>query len=225
MTSTTTAATATATATATSKYSSQYIGLDPLLWTSARLFIRDIICAVPYIPSPPQQNSLGKTSTATTTSSPQALSGVYILQPSGRFLRSVEIVGIVTSVDEKHQMLIYTVDDGTGSVSCVVWINEAVRNSFDNRPKALAVGTLVRISGRVGEYRGAKQLLVNADTGIDTLDDPNAETAAWMERLELFDRVYSVSIDQYITPELIQQIEINTAPPAKDTTKSKAIKR
>lgn len=85
------------------------------------------------------------------------------------------------------------VDDGTGCLECVVWLNSAgddggatltagggaVSNGdFSIDLRGLRLGALVRCQGRVAEYREKLQLKVDA---VQRCDDANAEPLFWLD--------------------------------------------
>ncbi|KAJ2451450.1 hypothetical protein EV183_003584 [Coemansia sp. RSA 2336] len=89
-------------------------GLDPLFWTSAKLFVADLLTALP-----------------------SGSASVFFVG-NQRIVRSVEVVGIVVSVDtHSPKMTMYNVDDGTGVIACVQFI------AADDQP-AYDLGTTVQ---------------------------------------------------------------------------------
>ena len=86
----------------------------------------------------------------------------------------------------------FTLDDGTGCVECVVWMGidetgtvggvgvdgTVGADAFGVDPEGLRVGALVRIQGRITKYREAWQLAVNA---LQCCKDPNEEILFWVD--------------------------------------------
>jgi len=106
------------------------------------------------------------------------------LTPSSRF-----IIHLSSSLETRRD----AVDDGTGCLECVVWLNSAgddggatltagggaVSNGdFSIDLRGLRLGALVRCQGRVAEYREKLQLKVDA---VQRCDDANAEPLFWLD--------------------------------------------
>uniref|UniRef100_A0A0D9VUC2 CST complex subunit STN1 n=1 Tax=Leersia perrieri TaxID=77586 RepID=A0A0D9VUC2_9ORYZ len=106
----------------------------------------------------------------------------------GRTVTRAEIVGVVVSRDRREKFLRFLVDDGTGCVPCVLWLNHQYLNAnnsssrgSDSDPTAemalrmsevMSLGTVLRVRGRIVLYRGAIQIAVR-DVVLEK--DPNVE--------------------------------------------------
>ncbi|MFS7997777.1 putative replication factor A protein [Helianthus anomalus] len=88
---------------------------------------------------------------------------------------------------KSDRFLKFTIDDGTGCIPCVIWLNQLTSPYFSHRcppdvrriaevAKSFAtvvqIGVLVRVRRKVGVYRGNVQLTV-VDVVVER--DPNAE--------------------------------------------------
>ncbi|XP_076958865.1 CST complex subunit STN1 [Bidens hawaiensis] len=114
-----------------------------------------------------------------------------------------ETLGVVTYREHKpDRFLKFTVDDGTGCIPCVLWLNQLTSPYFSRRSPPdvrriaeaargfatlVQIGDSVRVRGKVGVYRGNVQLTV-ADVGVER--DPNAEIVHWLECLRLATKCY-----------------------------------
>ncbi|XP_062169578.1 CST complex subunit STN1 [Alnus glutinosa] len=123
----------------------------------------------------------------------------------GTLFSRAETVGTVTSRELKPgKFLKFSVDDGTGCVSCVLWLNHfsspyfARRSPPDVRLIAEAanrfaveirIGVVARVRGRITGYRGAVQITVS-DVVVER--DPNAETLHWLQCISLARKCYDV---------------------------------
>ncbi|CAL4931181.1 unnamed protein product [Urochloa decumbens] len=123
----------------------------------------------------------------------------------GRTVTRVELVGIVVSRDRREKFLRFLIDDGTGCVPCVLWLNHQYLNanassaSSDSDPTAemalkmteeVCLGTLVRVRGKIVMYRGAIQIAVR-DVVLEK--DPNAEVLHWLQCVRLAKECYDLS--------------------------------
>ncbi|KAJ3288843.1 CST complex subunit STN1 [Borealophlyctis nickersoniae] len=138
-----------------------FLGLDPLFWVHCKLLARDILDLTP-VPE---------------------LSDVYYLYTHP--VRKVELTGLIVRKDESSNFVSYTVDDGTGAVPCIYWFPEDQR--FVSSRATCKLGELVRVMGRITDFRGSRQITIN---NITTEADPNVELLRWIEALELRENVY-----------------------------------
>ncbi|KAL5561721.1 hypothetical protein UlMin_031468 [Ulmus minor] len=142
----------------------------------------------------------------TQTPSPSSSSSHSIsFSRKGLLLSRAETVGTVTSLHLKpNKFLKFVVDDGTGCITCVLWLNHlhspyfSRRNPSDVRLIANAanrfasevkLGVTARVRGRITTYRGKVQITVS-DVVVER--DPNAETLHWLDCLRLARKVYDV---------------------------------
>ncbi|KAL5721881.1 hypothetical protein ACHQM5_005467 [Ranunculus cassubicifolius] len=118
----------------------------------------------------------------------------------------IETLGVVVSRERKgDKFLKFLIDDGTGSISCILWLNHlespyfSKRNPSDVRIIAqmakdyasdIQLGILARVRGRITGYRGVLQITVE-DVFIER--DPNAEILHWLDSVRLARKCYNVS--------------------------------
>ncbi|KAG8063281.1 hypothetical protein GUJ93_ZPchr0003g17143 [Zizania palustris] len=120
----------------------------------------------------------------------------------GRTVARVEIVGVVVSRDRRDKFLRFLVDDGTGCVPCVLWLNHQYLNA--NRSSGASVsdptaemalkmsemvnlGGLLRVRGRIVLYRGAIQITVR-DVVLEK--NPNVEVLHWLQCVSMAKECY-----------------------------------
>ncbi|XP_072998053.1 CST complex subunit STN1 [Typha latifolia] len=116
----------------------------------------------------------------------------------------VETLGVVVSRQRREQFLKFLVDDGSGCVPCVLWLNhyslgrKRWREPSDLDIKAgmaleqaemVRLGEVVRVRGRVGVYREEMQVTVR-DVVVER--DPNAEVLFWLECIRLARECYDL---------------------------------
>ncbi|XP_019091798.1 PREDICTED: CST complex subunit STN1-like [Camelina sativa] len=146
-----------------------------LLNTHAKLVARDIHCLTQ---SPTEPNS-------------------FSLVGGSAFVSHVETVGTIVSRDLTPKFLKFDVDDGTGCVTCILWLNQLSSSYFSRWDPAtillltraarkqaakIRIGAVARVRGRVGSYRGVMQITA---TVVVVERDPNAEILHWLECLRL----------------------------------------
>ncbi|EOA36273.1 hypothetical protein CARUB_v10010524mg [Capsella rubella] len=156
--------------------------MDRLLQnTHAKLMVRDIHCLT--------QSS--------TESNSYSVGG-------GALVSRLETVGTIVSRDLTPKFLKFGVDDGTGCVTCILWLNQLTSSYFSRldpttilllastaRKQAaeIRIGAVARVRGRVGSYRGVMQITV---TVVVIERDPNAEILHWLECLRLGKSCYRI---------------------------------
>lgn len=111
-----------------------------------------------------------------------------------KIVRRVEVCGyVVEKRTRKDSKVVFTLDDGSGCVECVVWVRpsdaatgERVEMfgiaSAQDSAAALAddirIGSLARVQGKVRDWQGNRQINVNS-VQIDL--DPNEELLFWLD--------------------------------------------
>ncbi|XP_042486887.1 CST complex subunit STN1 [Macadamia integrifolia] len=121
----------------------------------------------------------------------------------GRPVLRTETLGVVVSRELKcNKFLKFLVDDGTGCIPCILWLNHHQSPYFSRHNpsdvKLLAemaakhasdvqLGVLVRVRGRITAYRGNLQITVS-DVFIER--DPNAEILHWLDCMKLASKCY-----------------------------------
>uniref|UniRef100_A0A0A9H977 CST complex subunit STN1 n=1 Tax=Arundo donax TaxID=35708 RepID=A0A0A9H977_ARUDO len=122
----------------------------------------------------------------------------------GRTVVRAELVGIVVSRDRREKFLRFLVDDGTGCVPCVLWLNHQYLNAntssgaLDSDPTAemalkmseeVRLGILLRARGRIVMYRGEIQIAVR-DVVLEK--DPNVEVLHWLQCVRMAKECYDL---------------------------------
>ncbi|CAN6466034.1 unnamed protein product [Victoria cruziana] len=128
------------------------------------------------------------------------------LSRKGRPISSVEAVGVVVSRERKEGFLLFLVDDGTGCIPCILWLNHlspsnhnfyiARRSPSDlevaakhaaDQAEAVQLGRLARVRGRVTHFRGSPQITVSR---VIIERDPNMEILHWLDCVRLATQCY-----------------------------------
>ncbi|CAA7401788.1 unnamed protein product [Spirodela intermedia] len=135
----------------------------------------------------------------------------------GRAVSRAEAVGVVVAWERREKLIRFLLDDGTGCIPCVLWLNHrllagrppagdglspAIPRHLAGRPPSevemlgraaeghasrAQMGALVRVRGRLTAFRGTLQLTVG---GVVAERDPNAEALHWLQCLRLARRCY-----------------------------------
>lgn len=114
-----------------------------------------------------------------------------------KVVRRVELCGyVVEKRTRKDSKVIFTLDDGSGCVECVVWVQDSDAAtgerlemfgiaSAQDGAAALAddirIGSLARVQGKVRDWQGSRQINANS-VQIDL--DPNEELLFWLDVVE-----------------------------------------
>ncbi|KAL3531317.1 hypothetical protein ACH5RR_010639 [Cinchona calisaya] len=122
----------------------------------------------------------------------------------GKRLSRAETVGIVVTRDFKPGKFVkFTIDDGSGCITCVLWLNQlnspyfSRRNPSDVRLIAqvatsfasdVQLGVLARVRGRITGYRGAVQITAS-DVVVER--DPNMQILHWLDCMRLARKCYN----------------------------------
>eukprot|EP00470_Lotharella_oceanica_P001669 CAMPEP_0170169044 /NCGR_PEP_ID=MMETSP0040_2-20121228/1985_1 /TAXON_ID=641309 /ORGANISM="Lotharella oceanica, Strain CCMP622" /LENGTH=160 /DNA_ID=CAMNT_0010407567 /DNA_START=8 /DNA_END=490 /DNA_ORIENTATION=- len=134
-------------------------GLDPIFWSFAKLTIHDIL-------------HMGEMAN---------VRGAFSLH--GRPVSRAEIVGYIVEVVAKHNRIMYSVDDGSGVISCTQFMNPNVSQQGCKGK----LGEVCRIRGTLSKFRGNMEIRI-ADFSIEK--DPNQQTLHWLEALQALVEVY-----------------------------------
>ncbi|KAJ3704403.1 hypothetical protein LUZ61_008108 [Rhynchospora tenuis] len=113
-----------------------------------------------------------------------------------------EILGIVVSLESKPNFLKFLVDDGTGCVPCILWLNPLVPSSDDDptpelvrcQARTVRLGEQLRVRGRITVYRGELQITVR-DVLVEK--DPNMETFHRLDCVRIAKRSYHLDKDAF----------------------------
>ncbi|KAG6402994.1 hypothetical protein SASPL_135209 [Salvia splendens] len=124
-------------------------------------------------------------------------------QRKGLRLSRAESIGVVVTRELKPgKFLRFTIDDGTGCIPCVLWLNQLTSSYFSRRSPSsvrsiarsalhfaseIQLGVVVRVRGRITGYRGTVQITVS-DVALET--DPNAQVLHWLDCVRLARRCY-----------------------------------
>ena len=108
-------------------------------------------------------------------------------------VRSVDVVGVVISVDPRQPLLSdskvkFTLDDSTGLIECVQWLNGI---GGSDRRALLArhqMGAVLHVQGRLGRFRQVRQVTVDRAWAEDDL---LAEALHWSQARTLWKDCYS----------------------------------
>ncbi|KAJ4733106.1 OB-fold nucleic acid binding domain containing protein, partial [Rhynchospora pubera] len=100
----------------------------------------------------------------------------------------------------KPRFLKFLLDDGTGCVPCILWLNPRLPPSdHDPTPEILRLqarrvrlGEQLRVRGRITVYRGMLQITVG-DVLVEK--DPNMETFHRLDCLRIAKRCYGLAKD------------------------------
>lgn len=169
-----------------------YWGLDPLFSVAAHLFIGTVL-TLPVMPG---------------------TSEVYRVYTHP--ITRVHVQGVVVGVERKYALNVYTLDDGTGLITCVHWLTgprSASRQSMvaeagstdpvgpppqqpppppqlQQRPAAPAaeLGDTLSVQGRLTHFRGERQITVKS---LHRETDPNAESLWRLTVCDLMRHCYS----------------------------------
>ncbi|XP_020578752.1 CST complex subunit STN1 [Phalaenopsis equestris] len=112
----------------------------------------------------------------------------------GRPIFRAESLGIVTSRNLRPKLLRFLIDDGSGCVPCVLWLNHhLLPHSSDASEHAakVQIGGLVRVRGRVTVFRGEVQITVK-DVVVER--DPNTEILHWLQCIKLARDFYDLPL-------------------------------
>ncbi|KAL0697397.1 hypothetical protein Bca4012_053519 [Brassica carinata] len=116
----------------------------------------------------------------------------------------VETVGTIVSRDMTPMFLKFSLDDGTGCVTCILWLNQLTSpyyNRFNSstillhsrtarrQARDIRIGAVARVRGRVGLYREVMQITT---TNVIIERDPNAEILHWLECVRLGRSCYRI---------------------------------
>jgi hypothetical protein len=109
-------------------------------------------------------------------------------------IRRVDICGfVVERRTRKDSKVIFTLDDGSGCIECVVWTQDTdgasngsaelfgIAGTADGAAvmvKGIRVGTLARVQGKIRDWEGHRQ--INA-IGVQVDLDPNQELLFWLD--------------------------------------------
>ncbi|KAF1796748.1 hypothetical protein FB192DRAFT_1403485 [Mucor lusitanicus] len=158
------------------------LGLDPLFLTNVKLTIHDLL-------------QLEQTN--------EDLIGVYKL--FDHKIKLADICGTIVAVERNNYTTDYTVDDGTGTVTCTYW---SAAEKLDYKP--LPLGTSVRITGKISTYRDQRQIVIY---DIYPTSDPNQELQHFVQTLLLkkeYEKPYEIpALMKPCATDLVEQIQID----------------
>ncbi|KEH40681.1 OB-fold nucleic acid-binding domain protein [Medicago truncatula] len=134
------------------------------------------------------------------------------ISPNHSFTRNsisitrAETVGTITLRDHKpFKFLRFAIDDGTGCIPCILWLNHMTSPHLARRrspqdlclladaaarsAEVVKIGNVARVRGRVTEYKGGVQITV---TDVISERDPNVEVLHWVECVNLARNCYNL---------------------------------
>ncbi|XP_078447779.1 nucleic acid-binding, OB-fold-like protein [Wolffia australiana] len=117
---------------------------------------------------------------------------------AGHHVSNAEIIGMIVTRERRNDYLRFHVDDGTGCVPCVLWLNQRhlihssshldlLAGSTQVHVEKTQLGSLVCVRGRVSVFRGAVELVVSR---VAVERDPHAEVLHWLQCISLARRCY-----------------------------------
>lgn len=121
----------------------------------------------------------------------------------GTPLSRAESVGVIVTRELKPgKFLRFIIDDGTGCIPCVLWLNQLTSPYFSKRNPSgvrliaqlaskfaaqIQLGVVVRVRGKITGYRGMVQITVS-DVVLER--DPNAQVLHWLDCIRLARKCY-----------------------------------
>ncbi|XP_057517526.1 CST complex subunit STN1 [Amaranthus tricolor] len=145
-------------------------------------------------------NSLTKSHSFSTSSS----SNPIIFSRKGIPISLVEVFGIVVTRELKpDKFLRFSIDDGTGCVQCILWLNQLTSPYFFRRRtpdvhaiaqmasihcSRVQIGFSCRVRGRVSSFHGLLQITVD-DVVVER--DPNYDVLHWLDCINLARKLYN----------------------------------
>ncbi|KAI4328426.1 hypothetical protein L6164_020783 [Bauhinia variegata] len=144
--------------------------------------------------------------TQTPSPSSSASNPVISFSLRGIPISRAETLGTVTYREYKPcKFLKFSIDDGTGLVNCILWLNQLTSAYFARRRSPpdvrliaesaahfadlIKLGVVARVRGKLTNYRGTVQITVS-DVFIER--DPNAEILHWLDCINLASKCYDV---------------------------------
>ncbi|XP_042016566.1 CST complex subunit STN1-like isoform X1 [Salvia splendens] len=128
-------------------------------------------------------------------------------QRKGLRLSRAESIGVVVTRQLKPgKFLRFTIDDGTGCIPCVLWLNHLTSSYFSRRSPSsvrsiartalhfaseIKLGVVARVRGRITAYRGTVQITVS-DAVLET--DPNAQVLHWLDCVRMLRNRHSLEL-------------------------------
>ncbi|XP_061364759.1 CST complex subunit STN1 [Gastrolobium bilobum] len=144
--------------------------------------------------------------TQTTPSSSSSSDPFPTFYRRGIPISRAETVGTVILRDHKpNKFLRFAIDDGTGCIPCILWLNQLtspylarrrtpqevtlIAESAARFAAVVRIGVVARVRGRITEYKGAIQMNVS-DVVVER--DPNAEMLHWLDSINLARNCYNL---------------------------------
>ncbi len=127
--------------------------------------------------------------------------GIFEYRYFSRGIMKVEVVGIVTSISRKSKKLIISIDDGTGSIKCIKFLDDIQESAYP----ALKLGDLAIVKGVLSQ----SEVGLSDDYGfvihircLDVTNDPNMELFHWTNTIVLHRDEY---MQQFIPSTMYKQ--------------------
>jgi len=152
-------------------------GLDGQYWSHRKLFAQNIHESVTVV----ERN--------------RRLEFFYLNRPVSR----VEVMGLVIDITKRKAKVWVTIDDGTGVLHCVKYINENQYSHVDPL-KGIIVGNLITIRGTFqrAETNDFAYCTTIAISSLDCASDPNMELLQWTSSMYLHKYQYETSFQRQI---------------------------
>lgn len=110
-------------------------------------------------------------------------------------VRRFDVLGVVIAADSKWnkdggQRHLYSLDDGSATITCIHWQSreEANGSSTGGAGSPVALGTVLRVRGKMTRFRGERQISM---WSMSIERDPLSEPLRWLELEHLWQSVYS----------------------------------
>ncbi|XP_017216946.1 replication protein A 32 kDa subunit A isoform X2 [Daucus carota subsp. sativus] len=87
---------------------------------------------------------------------------------AGVDVANVSVVGMITSKTERVTDVNFTLDDGTGRIDCIRWVNEG----YDTKEMSeIEEGMYARVNGRLKSFQGKKQIAAFSVRPVTNFDE------------------------------------------------------
>ena len=127
--------------------------------------------------------------------------GIFEYRYFSRGIMKVEVVGIVSSISRKSKKLIIGIDDGTGVIKCIKFLDDINESAYPS----LKLGDFATVKGVLSQ----SEVGLSDDYGfvihircLDVTNDPNMETYHWINTIVLHKDEY---MQQFIPSTMYKQ--------------------
>ena len=161
-------------------------GLDPLLFSTVKIMIRDINKAE-IITKPNRSHGYEKDKI------------MPFFKLYHRYISKVKITGFVIAVKIKEKYIMYTLDDSTGCINCKLW--KSSNNVMIQKRQKWKIGDWLKIEGILNYFIDTIEINVEL---MEEIIDPNEECLHWLECANIFKNVLSKPLRYHIDPPPIK---------------------